>query len=230
MDGSSVAPASANGSSLLSASLGSASSLVLLQAVSRIFTFALNQALVRLASPQTFGTAAIQFELLLSTILFLSREGVRNALLRSSTKPSNSKQVDNIAVLPLYFGIPSAFLLSCVYIWMSAESTKEQPFFRTSVFTYAAAASIELLAEPLYIRAQNELRFDIRVRAEGMAVLSKTIMTFVVLAFGPPEWALLAFAVGQMGYGLSTFGTFALVYGVSGHLKLKTTDKTPTSG
>ena len=75
---------------LLSATLSSASSLVFLQFFSRIFTFALNQALVRLASPQTFGTAAIQFELLLSTILFLSREGVRNALLRGG-----------VAVVPL---------------------------------------------------------------------------------------------------------------------------------
>ncbi|KZV73226.1 Rft-1-domain-containing protein [Peniophora sp. CONT] len=212
-------------SSLLSASLGSASSLVLLQAVSRIFTFALNQALVRLASPQTFGTAAIQFELLLSTILFLSREGVRNALLRSSSKQNDSKQVANISVLPVYFGIPSAFLMSFAYIWISAESTSVQPFFTTSVLIYATAASIELLSEPLYIRAQNELRFDIRVRAEGLAVFFKTIFTFLVLAFGPSEWALLAFAAGQMGYGLATFATFASVYGVSGHFGLKSVDK-----
>ncbi|VDC05570.1 unnamed protein product [Peniophora sp. CBMAI 1063] len=209
------------GTSLLSASLGSASSLVVLQAASRIFTFALNQALVRLASPKTFGTAAIQFELLLSTILFLSREGVRNALLRSASKPSTSKQIDNISILPVYFGIPSAFLLSCIYICMSSESTRNQPFFTPSVLVYAVAASVELLSEPLYVRAQNELRFNIRIRAEGLAVFLKTVFTFVVLAFGPPDWALLAFAAGQMGYGLATFATFASVYGVTGHLKLK---------
>ena len=61
--------------SLLSATLASGSSLVLLQVFSRVVTFVLNQALVRLVSPQVFGTTSIQFELLLSTILFLSREG-----------------------------------------------------------------------------------------------------------------------------------------------------------
>jgi hypothetical protein len=67
---------------LLAASLTSISSLLFLQLFSRVFTFILNQALVRLATPQTFGTATVQFELLLSTTLFLSREGVRIALLR----------------------------------------------------------------------------------------------------------------------------------------------------
>ncbi|KAM5542078.1 hypothetical protein V8D89_004388 [Ganoderma adspersum] len=56
--------------SLLSATLASGSSLVLLQVFSRVITFVLNQALVRLVSPQVFGTTSIQFELLLSTILF----------------------------------------------------------------------------------------------------------------------------------------------------------------
>ena len=99
-------------SSLLSATLTSASFLVLLQLFSRLFTFALNQALVRLVSPQVFGTAAIQFELLLSTILFLSREGVRNALLRAPSATVSGKDDDggagalvtNISLLPVLLG------------------------------------------------------------------------------------------------------------------------------
>ena len=55
-----------------------------LQLFSGAFAIALNRALVRLPTPQTFGTATIQSELLLSTILFLSRKGVRSALLQSS--------------------------------------------------------------------------------------------------------------------------------------------------
>ena len=80
---------------------------------------------------------------------------------------------------------------------------------------------MELLSEPLYIRAQNELRFDVRVRAEGLAVFLKTTVTFIVLAFGPREWALLAFAAGQMGYGLATLATFASMYGGTGHFRLQ---------
>ncbi|ETW81859.1 multidrug flippase [Heterobasidion irregulare TC 32-1] len=212
---------------LLSATLSSASSLVFLQFFSRIFTFALNQALVRLASPQTFGTAAIQFELLLSTILFLSREGVRNALLRAPPSVSSNKKglrdlLTNISLLPVFLGIPAAFIIASIYTVASAPSTAAQPHFHLSVVIYAVAASLELLAEPLHIRAQNELRFSVRVRAEGASVLLKTLVTFAVLAFGPPDWALLAFALGQAAYGSTTLVSFLLVYGRQSRYLLKT--------
>ncbi len=73
---------------------------------------------------------------------------------------------------------------------------------------YAFAVALELAAEPLYIREQNELRVDVRVRAEGAAVFSKTLATFLGLAFTPPAWALVAFAAGQAAYALATFAVF----------------------
>lgn len=203
-------------SSLATASLASASSLVLLQLLSRVFTFALNQALVRLVSPQVFGTAAIQFELLLSTILFLSREGFRNALLRSPTKGSTTAQnaslTRNIALLPVLLGVPVTLLSAMIYLYFSSATTSSQPHFQLSVVVYALAAFCELLSEPLYIRAQNELRFDVRVKAEGLAVFLKTAVTFVVLVTQPAEWALVAFAAGQAAYGLTMLASFANAY------------------
>ena len=193
-------------------SLANASSLVLLQLFSRAFTFGLNQALVRLATPQTFGTAAIQFELLLSTILFLSREGVRNALLRSSVKnkkgDSDAALVENISLVPVFLGIPISGLTALVYVQSASPTTASQPHFHLSVAIYALAAILELLSEPLYIRAQNELKLNVRVRAEGAAVIAKATITFLVLAFASGEWALIAFAVGQAAYGLSLLVVF----------------------
>ncbi|OCH92625.1 Rft-1-domain-containing protein [Obba rivulosa] len=211
-------------STLLSATLTSASFLVLLQLFSRLFTFILNQALVRLVSPQVFGTAAIQFELLLSTILFLSREGIRNALLRAptSTKDSGKKDdgesagagalVTNISLLPVLLGIPTSILATLVYLRTASASTTSQPHFHLAVAIYALAAFCELLSEPLYIRAQNELRFDVRVRAEGAAVALKTVVAFAVLVALPAEWALVAFALGQAAYGLTTLVSFLRAY------------------
>jgi len=197
-------------------SLANASSLVLLQLFSRAFTFGLNQALVRLATPQTFGTAAIQFELLLSTILFLSREGVRNALLRSSVKDekrdSNVALVENISLIPVFLGVPVSGLTALVYVHFASTITTSQPHFHLSVAIYAVAAILELLSEPLYIRAQNELKLNIRVRAEGTAVVSKSVVTFLVLAIASGEWALVAFALGQAAYGLSLLVVFLGVY------------------
>lgn len=201
---------------LLNNALASASSLVLLQLFSRVFTFFLNQALVRYVSPQVFGTAAIQFELLLSTILFLSREGVRNALLRSSEAKATkggARLISNISVLPALLGIPAAVLITLFYLASTSASTAAQPHFHLSVAIYAVAASLELLSEPLYIRAQNELRFDLRVRAEGIAVVMKTSVAFTVLVVGDAEWALVAFATGQAAYGLAVLMTYLLAYG-----------------
>ncbi|KAI0301226.1 Rft-1-domain-containing protein [Multifurca ochricompacta] len=180
---------------------------VFLQLFSRLFTFVLNQALVRLATPQTFGTATVQFELLLSTTLFLSREGVRTALLRQQ-KSVAPDLVRNISLLPAYVGVPIAFALAVLYSATSVPAVRAQPYFHLSVSVYALAAAIELAAEPLYIRAQNELRVDVRVRAEGAAVFSKTLVTFVGLAFMSHEWALMAFAAGQAAYALATFTIF----------------------
>jgi oligosaccharide translocation protein RFT1 len=204
------------GSQLGQSSLANASSLVLLQLFSRAFTFGLNQALLRLATPQTFGTAAIQFELLLSTILFLSREGVRNALLRSSVKheknDSDVALADNISLIPVFLGVPISGLTALVYVQSASTTTASQPHFHLSVAIYALAAILELLSEPLYIRAQNELRLKVRVRAEGAAVVFKSVVTFLVLAFASGEWALMAFAAGQAAYGISLLAVFLGTY------------------
>lgn len=213
-------------SKLLSASVSSASSLVLLQLFSRLFTFALNQALVRLASPQTFGTAAIQFELLLSTILFLCREGVRNALLRArpsskQKKDSSADLVANISQLPFFLGVPIAIITAVLYVTASSQSTISQPYFHVSVALYAVAAILELASEPLYIRAQNELSFHTRVRAEGSAIVSKTIVAFAILVIAPSEWALVAFASGQAAYGAVTLASYLQAYGQQSLFRLK---------
>jgi oligosaccharide translocation protein RFT1 len=144
--------------------LSSASLLVGLQLVSRLFTFVLNQALLRFVSPQAFGTAAIQFELLSSTILFLSREGFRNALLRAwrahSSNDDDGKgdrvvplSVSNLSLLPIFIGAPVTVLASAIYRASCSPDTRGQPGFDSAVVIYAFSAIIELLSEPMHIRS-----------------------------------------------------------------------------
>jgi oligosaccharide translocation protein RFT1 len=141
---------------------------------------------------------------------------VRNALLRSSAKDkkqdSNGALVENISLIPVFLGVPISGLTALVYVQSASTTTASQPHFHLSVAIYALAAILELLSEPLYIRAQNELRLNVRVRAEGAAVVSKSVVTFLVLAFASGEWALVAFAVGQAAYGLSLLVVFLGVY------------------
>lgn len=256
--------------------LAGASSLVLLQVLTRIVTFLLNQILVRLSTPQVFGTAAIQFELLLSTILFLSREGVRLALLRSSTdaesgedKPEGSIDVaagkstsasqsssvtrkrkgnqtltekssttgaetgsheniilvSNIATLPVMLGIPLAVGLTVAYVYTASLETSSQPYFHASIIIYALSALIQLAAEPMYIFAQQELNFTVRLRSEASGVISRAAVTVLVLVLARRlgrvgkkamdegnEWGLLAFALGQLAYAIFLFGTYIWTY------------------
>ena len=229
--------------------LSGLSALVLLQAASRILTFVLNQALVRLASPSVFGTAAIQFELLLSSILFLCREGVRLALLRTpdppdpsqnqnqspklDPKPAKGKKpvkaaepvrdppftaaedarlASNISTLPFLAGIPIALGFALLYYNQANAETSSQPNFVPAITIYVVAAIIELAAEPLYIRAQNELRFRLRVTSEGTGVTLRTLTTVAVLVRAPAQWNLLAFALGQFAYAVSVFVVYWSAY------------------
>lgn len=129
-----------------------------LQLVSRLVTFVLNQGLVRLASPQAYGTAAVQFELLISTILFLSREGIRNSLLRvwpQQIQPSSAvlaAKCANLAALPFILGLPTTVVTVALYIFAAGETTANQPHFHLALLTYATAAVTELLSEPMHNR------------------------------------------------------------------------------
>lgn len=225
-----------NGKGLDSTALNTLSQLVGLQLFSKAFTFILNQILVRIASPEVFGTATIQFELLLSTILFLSREGVRTALLRAgpsdviSGEKNSKKEIkggeyleeknlatelfSNTSTLPILIGLPLSLFTTLLYTtYLSTLSTRSQPHFHTAISLYALSALTELLSEPLYLRAISELKVHTRVRAEGAAVVTKAVGTVVLLWLMGAEWSLVAFAGGQMVYALAVLGVFVTEYG-----------------
>ncbi|KAK1220356.1 Oligosaccharide translocation protein rft1 [Marasmius sp. AFHP31] len=209
-------------SRLRSSSLSSLTSLVGLQLSSRLLTFVLNQALFRLASPKAYGVAAIQFELVLSTILFVSREGVRGALLRVGTgkekNNSRNNKALNVGFIPIILGIPLALCTTMLYARYASEETKSQSMFMESVTVYALAAILELMSEPMHNIAMAELKTHIRVRAEGAGITLKTIVTFIVLFYdytaqSKRDFALLSFALGQLAYGACVFAIYAWSYG-----------------
>jgi oligosaccharide translocation protein RFT1 len=61
--------------------------------------------------------------------------------------------------------------------------------------------------------AMGEVLTGVRVRAEGVGITSKTVTTCLVLLYDsrrthPGEFALLAFAAGQLAYGVFLFATY----------------------
>jgi Rft protein len=79
---------------------------MLFNMLQRVVTFLLNQSMIAWTSPEIFGIAAISLELLLSTLLFLSREGVRLACLRETIVTLNQRQlivnVSTFCIIILY--------------------------------------------------------------------------------------------------------------------------------
>ncbi|WVF72258.1 hypothetical protein IAT40_007070 [Kwoniella sp. CBS 6097] len=210
---------SGSGSSTTSSNpLSTARALVLLQLLSRLLTFGLNQTLLRLASPAVFGTAAIQFDLVCSSILFLSREGIRNALLRTKTPISSAsssdqdqdgasrktglweKQVQALSIVPLQLGLVISAIIVTIYLKTSDTLTTSQPTFYLSLTLYVFSSLIELSIEPLYIRVHrsNPPNLNVRVQAEGGMAITRAVVTVSCLVVLGESKALLGFAVGQV--------------------------------
>ena len=192
--------------SSLSTSISTGRSLVLLQLLSRLITFALNQSLVRLASPEVFGTASIQFDLICSSIEYLSREGIRNALLRQPL-PSDSKgkrQDAALSLLPFRLGLIVSSLLVGVYLYNTPSSTSAQTSFYAALGLYVSGSLAELFVEPLAVRALREdpPRIHVRVQAQGGMAIVKAVVTVTSLILFDQSGTsrpLLAFGLGQLG-------------------------------
>jgi hypothetical protein len=66
--------------------------------------------------------------------------------------------------------------------------------------------------------AMGTLRTDIRVRAEGMGVISKAVVTFLLVLYDSNigekqgRLTLLAFAGGQLSYGIVLNGVYLTYY------------------
>lgn len=222
-----------NNDDLLASSAKGAGYLVLLQFASRMLTFGLHQIVLRYTTAETLGIASVKLELLLSTILFISREGFRCALLRGDDNDndsnnnnskghdrrgnnnSNEQKITNLAYIPTILGLVTTFL-ACGYYLSTIDTTTaaKYPYYRTSVILFGIAAFAELLVEPLFVLAMNRLYFQLRVSVEGVAVLLRCLITFGLTLAGASKaglasnnnsnaYGVLAFAVAQLAFGLT---------------------------
>ncbi|KAG1147569.1 hypothetical protein G6F37_005058 [Rhizopus arrhizus] len=186
---------------LLSSTAKGASYLIMLQFISRMLTFSLNQIVLRHTSPDAFGIASVNLELLASTILFISREGFRAVLTRST---KNQQQIINLAYIPTCLGLATTTL--CCGYYLSTITSNESaiyPYYRTSVILYGLASFLELSVEPLFIFALNKMYFQLRVTVEGTAVILRCFVTFGLTLYGKKEYSILSFAIAQFVYGLT---------------------------
>ena len=164
------------------------SSLIFVQVITKLFTFILNQALIRFVSPDVFGLI-VYLEFLQSSVLFISRESVRLAVQRiahDQTKTRTLQKVMNFGFIPFLIAIPVTLLVG---YYQGIKSVNFQDFFLILPFNKIAIGVLflltilELSIEPIYCVYQYELEFGKRSKFEGIALIAKCTTTFVAIYF-----------------------------------------------
>lgn len=174
------------------------------QLLSRLFTFFLNVISTRSLSPTIYGVAAVQFHLINTTILTISREGFRRGCLRI---PCKSRQEVFKLLLLATLAVPLGVLLSTSIILFFIKKQKVgNEVYVQSLWLQGAAAILELCSEPLYILASTRFLFGLRAIIETVAVVGKGLfLIFLLEKRGSP--ALVAFSLSQFAYaGLVCIG------------------------
>jgi len=163
----------------------------------KVFTFVVNQIIIRQSSPEVFGIASVQLELLLSTLLFLSREGIRLALLRVNCSDSAKKrqQLVNLSWVPF-----CVVFLVTVVIYMYCPNIVGG-MSRTVVLLYCTGALLECVGEPWFNYYNNAFNLTPRVRADSIAVSARSVFTYLCVV----RWDM----------GVTGFGFAQLMYGAS---------------
>jgi oligosaccharide translocation protein RFT1 len=167
----------------------------------RLVSFVCTQLTIRALDPATLGKANIQLELLLTTVLFITREGFRLSLTQQADDPKNSSVA--------WLTIPVVTIVSgstLVWHWISSSSTHDADY-RLAGTLYCLACWIEGCAEPVVLHFLQRLEVTKRVSAEGIATVCKTLATVIALRLFPQQWQVTAFGVAQVVYAV-TYATY----------------------
>ncbi|TRY55025.1 hypothetical protein DNTS_020760 [Danionella cerebrum] len=173
---------------------------VLLQVSFRVLTFLLNAFTLRFVSKELIGVVNVRLMLLYSTLVFLSREAFRRACLSGEGAGRNWGQIINLLWLTFPLGCVWGALLVCVWWWVLQVPDPESiPHYFPAVGLFCLAALTELLAEPLWVLGHTHMFVRLKVIAESLAMISKCLVTVVMVVLAP-HWGLYIFSAAQCVY------------------------------
>lgn len=159
----------------------------------RLVSFGCTQATFRFLDPSTLGKASIQLELLLTTVLFISREGFRLALSRNI-----SEETWNVAWLT----IPTVSIVAMGSLGWHWIRSSDDIDYRIGGTLYCLAAWIEGCGEPAVLYFLRQMNAAKRASAEGIATVAKTAMTIIGLKLMDDKWHVTAFGTAQLVYAI----------------------------
>nr|XP_031542278.1 protein RFT1 homolog isoform X2 [Vicugna pacos] len=176
-----------------------ASSGLLLQVVFRLITFVLNAFILRFLSKEIVGIVNVRLTLLYSTTIFLAREAFRRACLSGGAQRDWSQTL-NLLWLTVPLGVFWSLFLG--WVWLQLLEVPDPnviPHYGTGVLVFGLSAVVELLGEPFWVLAQAHMFVKLKVIAESLSVILKSILTaFLVLWL--PYWGLYIFSLAQLFY------------------------------
>lgn len=176
---------------------------VIAAALHKLVTFALNQAVIRVATPDVLGFAHHDLEIILGTLLSIVRDTFRSTALRSdrrvwSTKAGAEYQsLVNVSWLSLGIGSLTSTLVAVFAVLRFTDA--EDSMYKLAVLTTCVGVVLEFLAEPLFIQSQNRLEFGVRAGSDIAAALVRSLLIFSLVMF--MDLGAVAYGIGQMGWG-----------------------------
>ncbi|XP_053456849.1 protein RFT1 homolog [Nycticebus coucang] len=176
-----------------------ASSGLLMQVLFRLITFVLNAFILRFLSKEIVGVVNVRLTLLYSTTIFLAREAFRRACLSGDTQRDWSQTL-NLLWLTVPLGMFWSLFLG--WVWLQLLEVPDPnivPNYGTGVVLFGLSAVVELLGEPFWVLAQAHMFVKLKVIAESLSVILKSVLTaFLVLWL--PHWGLYIFSLAQLLY------------------------------
>ena len=168
------------------------------QLSSRVLSFMANQFLVKLLTPAHFGIWSVRLGLVLETIVYWAREGVRKAASRSK------ENRHRYALLPLLIGVVAAPIVLAIAARSQPEGV--DGFFVACVLT-ALCAMLELCGEMWAVPQLADMKGGALAQVSSFAfvIRSVTVVTLVYRFYDPDAestWPLMmCFGVANLGYG-----------------------------
>ncbi|XP_043443568.1 protein RFT1 homolog [Prionailurus bengalensis] len=176
-----------------------ASSGLLLQVLFRLITFVLNAFILRFLSKEIVGIVNVRLTLLYSTTVFLAREAFRRACLSGGAQ-RDWNQTFNLLWLTVPLGMFWSLLLGWVWLQLlEVPDPNAVPHYGSGVVLFGLSAVVELLGEPFWVLAQAQMFVKLKVIAESLSVILKSVLT-AFLVLWSPHWGLYIFSLAQLFY------------------------------
>ena len=224
------------GDSLPSKSVKGASFLILLQIGCRALAFIVNQILLRFLSPHILGLSSQLELFSISTLYFAREslrnalqhkpnndeqkrtaegpgEGPGGENTKSSDKVAISygttrrmQEIVNLSLIAIPIGVPLTIAFTWLYLQKVDETVLESHHMRSSLYIYALATVVELLNEPAFNVARQEMMYATRASAEFLAFFIRALISCSIsiwVGMSGRNLGVLPFAAGQLGYAVT---------------------------